>query len=208
VPLARRSWTQRTVGSQPSVQTLRDARGSLEPAVVLFTTSVCAVGLMTFLSIDAPSSDAAAVALLGFGLAATVTRWRAGVSVDRWGLAGLLAVSALAVSVGMTVVAISLLLDGTAFGITSTIGCLLAGLGYGGVQTLSLMAALRRVADSAVAGASAVWNIAFDSGIGVGALMIGLTAGAIGMSWTFVLIAVLLALVSPVSRIAGRPPTG
>jgi predicted MFS family arabinose efflux permease len=174
----------------------------------LFATCVSAVALMTFLPIDAPSSAASAVALLCFGLAATLTRWRVGVSADRWGLGVMFAASLLAVCVGMEVVAFALTRAGGAFAVSSAIGCVVAGLGYGGVQSLSLVAALRRVADSAVAGASAVWNIAFDAGLGLCALAIGITAGAVGMALTFVLCAMLLVAFAPLANVVGRARPG
>jgi predicted MFS family arabinose efflux permease len=205
IPLARRSATTTVDETRPSTRMLREARGSIPAAVVLFATCVCAVGLMTFLPIAAPSSGAAAAALFGFGVAATATRWRIGVFAERIGLGPLFLASAVAVGGGMVAVAVSLTHGDTAFAATCAVGCVLAGLGYGGVQSLSLMSSLRRVPEQAVAGASAIWNIAFDAGLGLGALAIGLVAAAAGMSTTFVFCAVGLAAAAPIAMIAGRP---
>jgi predicted MFS family arabinose efflux permease len=207
IPLARRTANTPGEATGPSARALREARGSIPAAVVLFATCVCAVGLMTFLPIAAPSSGAAAAALLAFGLCATVTRWRIGVFAERLGLGRLFLASAVAVAAGTVAVGLSLRLSGEPFATTSAVGCAVAGLGYGGIQTLSLISSLRRVPQHAVAGASAIWNIAFDAGLGVGALVIGLLAAVAGMSTTFVLCAVGLAAAAPMTRIAGRPPS-
>jgi predicted MFS family arabinose efflux permease len=208
IPLARRTARGVSDSAEPTPRALREARGSIPAAAVLFATCICAIGLMTFLPIAAPSSGAAATALLVFGVCATATRWRIGVVAERVGLGRLFFASAVAVAAGTVAVGLSLRLDGGAFAATSAGGCALAGLGYGGIQTLSLMSSLRRVPPHAVAGASAIWNIAFDGGLGLGALIIGLVAAAAGMSATFVICAVALAAAAPITRIAAQPMAG
>jgi predicted MFS family arabinose efflux permease len=206
VPLTRMSHSAADAAADAAHDSsLRRASAAAVPAVVLFFTCVCAVGVMTFLPIDAPSGGAAPVALLGFGLTATLVRWRVGLWSERWGVPELFGASAVAMAVGAAVVGMSLMTSGVVFVACCAVGCLLAGVGYGGVQTLSLATALHRTPPSATAGASAVWNIAFDSGLGLGALAIGMIAAAgVGVAMTLVLCAGVLTATVPLARASAR----
>jgi hypothetical protein len=55
------------------------------PSVVLLVVTLAGAGLVTFLPIERPDGQVAAVALLGFGVAGALSRWRAGVLADRAG---------------------------------------------------------------------------------------------------------------------------
>jgi predicted MFS family arabinose efflux permease len=205
VPLARMSRSAPDDGVETAHGSyLRRASAAVAPAVVLFFTCVCAIGVMTFLPIDAPVEGAAPAALLGFGLTATLVRWRIGVWSDRWGIGALFGASAAAMAVGAATVGASLTASGAVFVVCCALGCLLAGVGYGGVQTLSLVSALHRTPPNATAGASAVWNMAFDSGLGLGALAIGVVAGTgVGVAMTLVGCAVVLSAAVPIARATG-----
>ena len=90
------------------------------------------------------------------------------------------------------------------------LGAALFGAGYGAAQNLTLLSAFARAGAGGTTSASAVWNVAFDAGTAVGALVLGLTAAGIGLDWTFVLVAASLVAVMPVaiSRGRARRPSG
>jgi predicted MFS family arabinose efflux permease len=50
------------------------------------------------------------------------------------------------------------------------------GISYGGLQNLTLVAAFRAVARRDYGVASAAWNVGFDAGKGLGAVLVGLVA--------------------------------
>ena len=56
----------------------------------------------------------------------------------------------------------------------------LFGFGFGATQNASMTLMLNRVAPSAYGTVSAIWNLAFDAGIGVGAFAFGVVAARTG----------------------------
>ena len=84
------------------------------------------------------------------------------------------------------------------------IGAAVFGAGYGATQNLTLLAAFARAGEGGTTTASAMWNIAFDSGIATGALAIGFLAAGIGLDWTYVVVAGLLAAAVPLASAASR----
>ena len=73
------------------------------------------------------------------------------------------------------------MLDGSATAPLVLLAMVAAGVGYGAVQSLTLMDALERAGDDTVA--STVWNLGFDAGtaLGVGVL----AAAGLGLGWAF-----------------------
>jgi hypothetical protein len=53
-----------------------------------------------------------------------------------------------------------------------------------------------------------MWNLSFDAGTGVGALVLGLVAAGIGLPWTFVVVAASLVAIVPVAVAAGGRAAG
>lgn len=177
--------------------------GVLAPALVLL--SVCAVvaGYLTLLPIELSGSSAAGWLLLAFGLTAMVVRWRIGSLADRRGLGGLIPGSLGCVAAGFSAVALGLHLDSMALLVG---GSLVAGLGYGGTQNLTLVSSFNRAGQERLMVASAAWNMSFDSGLAVGAVTVGTLAHA-GLGIAGALGACALALLAgwPLARIATRP---
>jgi predicted MFS family arabinose efflux permease len=74
-------------------------------------------------------------------------------------------------------------------------GAVLLGLGFGVAQNASLTLMFERVSPSGYDMVSAVWNLAYDAGLGLGAAGFGVLAaragyaGAFGIAGAFVLVA-------------------
>ena len=77
----------------------------------------------------------------------------------------------------------------------------LFGAGFGIIQNASMATMLNRVAPSGYGAVSAIWNLAYDLGLGTGAFGFGLVATRTGYPPAFAITAalVLVALV-PVAR--------
>ena len=177
------------------------ALAALLPSVVLFAVTLAGGGVVTYLPIERPEGSTVTVALILFGVTAALARWRAGLLADRLGGRGLLAVSVGAGVAGMLLLAAGLV------GATGVLlaGAAVFGAGYGAVQNLTLLAAFARAGEGGTTSASAVWNAAFDAGTAAGAALLGLLAAGVGLPWTFVLSAALLAAVLPLAVVcAGR----
>jgi hypothetical protein len=84
------------------------------------------------------------------------------------------------------------------------LGAAVFGAGYGATQNLTLLAAFARAGAAGTTTASAMWNIAFDAGTAFGALALGILAAGIGLDWTYVVVAGLLAAAVPLASAAAR----
>ena len=83
-------------------------------------------------------------------------------------------------------------------------GAAVFGAGFGAAQNLTLLAAFARAGEGGTTAASAMWNAAFDAGTAAGALVLGLVAAGIGLDWTYVVVAALLAAAVPLASAAAR----
>lgn len=173
--------------------------------LVLLTVTLSGSGLITFLPIERPAGAVATVALLVFGGAGAGARWAAGMLADRIDVGRLMPGGIVLFSAGMIVVAAGLTGGSGAWVIT---GAVVAGLGFGAVQNLTLITAFAIAGPAQATLASATWNAAFDSGAAVGALAVGwIAAGGVGLAGTFVGCAVLVLLTVPLAvRGARRVP--
>ncbi|SNR58879.1 Predicted arabinose efflux permease, MFS family [Blastococcus mobilis] len=173
---------------------------ALAPSLVLFVVTLAGGGLVTFLPIERPDGVLATVALLLFGLTGAVTRWRAGMLADRLGSRLLLPLALVVAALGMALTALGLW-AGPAWVLA---GAAVFGAGYGATQNLTLLAAFARAGEGGTTTASALWNISFDAGTAIGALALGFLAAGIGLDWTYVVVAALLAAALPLASAAAR----
>jgi predicted MFS family arabinose efflux permease len=176
------------------------ARAALVPSGVLFVVTLAGGGLVTFLPIERPDGVLATVALLLFGGTGAVTRWRAGLLADRLG-------SRLLMPLAMGVAAVGLAACGAGLVAGEAwilVGAAVFGAGFGATQNLTLLAAFARAGESGTTAASAMWNASFDAGTATGALVLGVLAAEIGLSWTYVVVAALLAAAVPLASAAAR----
>jgi predicted MFS family arabinose efflux permease len=79
------------------------------------------------------------------------------------------------------------------------------GLGYGALQNLTLLVAFQAVSRDRVNQASAAWNMGFDAGTGLGALVTGYLATAFSFPAAYlVLAAVCVAAVAVAARVPAQ----
>ena len=98
-----------------------------------------------------------------FGATTAAARCRRASRVRRHGVGALLPCTCVIAAVGLLALAAGLSGGGA---VAVLVGCGVAGLGYGAAQSLTLISAFARTGSEAQATASAVWNVAFDSGTG------------------------------------------
>jgi predicted MFS family arabinose efflux permease len=175
---------------------------ALAPSLVLFLVTMAGGGLVTFLPIERPDGVLATTALLLFGLTGAVTRWRAGALSDRLGMRLLLPLALVVAAVGLVVTAVGLTAAAGAGWVLA--GAAVFGAGYGAVQNLTLVSAFARAGEGGTTTASALWNASFDAGMATGALALGVVAAGIGLDWTYVVVAALLAAALPLASAAAR----
>ena len=178
----------------------RAALAALAPSAVLLVVTLAGGALVTFLPIERPDGALATAALVVFGVTGALTRWRAGVLADRVGHRLLLPAAVVVGAVGLVLVAVGL----HSADAVLLVGAAVFGAGFGATQNLTLLAAFGRAGDAGTTTASALWNASFDAGTAIGALVPGFVAAAVGLPWTYALVAVVLVAALPVARVATR----
>ncbi|HLV71291.1 putative MFS family arabinose efflux permease [Actinomadura hallensis] len=176
--------------------------GLLRPAAAFASTAMAAGVLITFLPEAVPAAGVAAAALFVQPAATTLTRWQAGRAGDRHGAARLLAP---AVALSAAGVALLVLVPDPVAVFASMV---LFGAGFGVTQNASLALMYERAPVSGYGTVSAIWNIGYDGGMGIGGVAFGIAATHAGYPVAFGLTAVLISLTLPLAfRGRGaRPP--
>jgi len=173
----------------------------VRPALVFFLTAMATGIVVTFLPLATRGSGRiAAAALFANMVATTAARWAAGRHGHRHrhGQPGLLVSGVVLGAAGM------LLLAGTASAVLVGAGAVLLGIGFGVAQNASLTLMFERVTAEGYDMVSALWNLAYDAGMGIGAAGFGLLAGRPGYSAAFALVGgLMLVALGPAWRCRG-----
>jgi predicted MFS family arabinose efflux permease len=198
----------REPATEPPVGVLAGLRtpALLRPAVTFSTTATAAGVVVTFLPLAVPgaSGGLAALALFVQAVSSTASRWWAGRYGDRHGPSVLLVPGVVTSAAGILAL---VLIDSP---VAVVAGMVLFGSGFGATQNATMTVMLNRVAPSGYGTVSAIWNLAYDAGIGVGAFGFGVVATRIGYPAAFAVTAalVLTALVPLWQDRAARPVAG
>ncbi|HEV7472378.1 MAG TPA: MFS transporter [Pseudonocardia sp.] len=171
-------------------------RRAVAPVLAMLACSTAQGGIVTFLPLVAPGSLVAVpLALFGTALGGLLGRGLAGEIVDRRGEAGrLLPVGAAIAAAGMVGEVVA---AGGDSPVLLVVGAALVGIGFGLVQNDALVALFAAGGAGRYGTASAVWNIAYDAGTGVGATGLGAVAEPLGFRAAFALAAAVLFLAVP-----------
>jgi predicted MFS family arabinose efflux permease len=178
------------------VSGLRDP-GVLRPAIVFAGTALGTGIVITFLplAVPAPMAGLVAVALFVQPATATLARWAAGRYGDRHDPALLVLPSLLTCAVGLACIAL------TANAAAIIVGVAVFGIGFGVAQNATLALMYSRVPRCGYGTVSALWNLGYDGGMGVGALGFGVVAAHTGYPIAFLgSAALLLAAILPALR--------
>ncbi|MDP5277934.1 MFS transporter [Sphingomonas sp. DG1-23] len=175
-------------GKAASLPKLRDAAW---PAVTLGIGAVVVGATVTFLPVAHPEigTNLIAAGLLLQGLASAVARWASGRSIDRHGPQ-----SAIVGGVAASIAGAMCLAAPGSFAVLG--GMAISGIGFGVLQGATLTLLLRRASQAQTDGASALWNGAYDAGLGVGGLAVGAVATSTGFATAFIVTGVALATVA------------
>ncbi|MGH3472686.1 MAG: MFS transporter, partial [Nocardioidaceae bacterium] len=172
------------------------------PTLMLFVVTLAGGGLATFLPQVTGSSALSVAALAIFGLVSALSRWGIGAVADRRGAHTLLAPMLGIAAAGLGLIACGVEWRGASWVLVPAVAVL--GLGYGSIQNLTLVAAFARVDRAGYASASAVWNIGFDAGTGLGAVALGVIASV--STFTVGFVALALAAVAAIPLTPGTRP--
>jgi MFS family permease len=195
---------------RPGWQLASTLRVLLRPMTLLLVVTLAGGALMTFLP---QVTDVAWVTTTGLFLltaTAALSRWRVGGLADRHGPQPFLWPLTLLAAASMLVVAFAVHLDAGPAGLLLVAAMAVLGVSYGGLQNLTLLVSFQSVDRRDYGVASAAWNIGFDAGTGLGAVLVGAIAAGSSFPVAFLVTAALLLLSLPLAVWHPRvgPPTG
>jgi predicted MFS family arabinose efflux permease len=151
-------------------------RRLLPPMVLLLSVTLAGGAVITFVPQMVGSALVTTLGLFVMGLVTAVTRWRAGIVADRHGAGRFLWPLVLVTAVGMALTAWSVTdLEQTRL-VPFFAGMVVVGIAYGALQNLTLVVSFNAVSRPHHNLASAVWNIGFDAGTGLGSVAVGALA--------------------------------
>jgi len=163
--------------------------GGLARPTVIFTSITFAAGVFaTFLPIAVPAEarGLAVIALLVQSVTMSAARFAAGRFGDRHGSGPLIVPAVLASGVGAVLL---LWIDSP---LATVGGMALFGAGFGVAQNATLALMIERANATEYGRTSALWNLAYDAGFGIGAVGFGLVVGPFGFVTGFALTAAVL----------------
>jgi MFS family permease len=169
------------------------ARANRYRLPLIFAASTIAAGVLdSFLPLakGAPSGIASA-ALLVQAITATLSRWQAGRHGDRYGHARLLIPALVLAALGMTTL-LWLAAPAALFA-----GMVLFGAGFGVLENATFALLIEQQPE---ARASALWNLAYDAGYGLGPAAFGVFSARTGYPAAFALTGALMLAVLPAAR--------
>lgn len=161
----------------------------LLPWAAMLSVSIAFGGLSNFLPLAADVIDpvrgatTAGLALSAIGATVMVGRLVSGVVSDR-DRAGLVLPYALC-SGWIGLAAITAVIAAGASPWWLLIGAAAFGTAFGAVQNESLLILFAKISRSRLATASTVWNVAYDGGMGLGSITLGVIAAQLGYLWVF-----------------------
>lgn len=160
----------------------------IRPIILLLAVTLAGGAIITFLAQMVSRPWMSMVALLLLTVFAAASRWRVGGLADEHGPQRFIWPLVLITAVGMAMIAWAVR-DPEATAVAALlIGAALVGISYGGLQNLTLLIAFEGVSRIHYGSASAGWNIGFDTGTGLGSVLVGAIATGTSFS-TAVLVA-------------------
>ena len=172
----------------------------MQPALIFFATAMATGIFVTFVPLAAgrAGSGIVSLALLLESAMAIGGRWLAGRVGDRargYQRRRLLLGGVLTAAAGFALLSVP-----SHGAILLVAGGLLFGTGFGMTQNTSLMLMYDRVSESGVSVVGALWNLAYDSGMGIGAAWFGAVASGAGYPVAFGLTALVMVSVTALNR--------
>ena len=162
----------------------------LVPALALTTFSMSYGAISSFLSPAMQELDAARGASLAgimlsiVGGAAMIFRYFAGVVADRTGTPGSLYIpSQIMAIIGVGTISLTLFMESSIWWLV--LGAVLFGGAFGIAQNEALLSMFDRLPRERVSEASAIWNIFYDSGTGLGSTLLGAMVAGYGYDGAF-----------------------
>ncbi|MDA8371258.1 MAG: MFS transporter [Nocardiopsaceae bacterium] len=182
------------------------------PLVIMLALAIASSAVVTFLAIPLERVPwIVSVALLLYGALSVVGRWIAGMLSDRYGRPVLLVPSVACAVLGMGLATWMIWPADAGWSGPGAVGAVLIitgvalfGAGFGMVQNDTIILMFHRSGPAGYGTASAVWNIGYDAGTGVGALSLGIVIQYLGYGPAFAMTGLTIALCLPTAVALSR----
>jgi len=183
-----------------SLGTWTDAKTVSRPVGLFLLTSASFGAATTFLPVSGPGAAQIAFALLLASAALVLGRLAAGFLGDRASSGHLLTASVLITAAGLALIAAAL----PSAPWTLPAGATAVGAGFGACQNDSFVMTIERLGPARTATATTIWNMAYDGGLGLGAVILGWIIGTAGYARAFLITGVAIAAIVLVTRLIRR----
>lgn len=147
------------------------------PMLILLGVTLAGGAVLTFAPQMTGTPTIAMASLAALGATAALTRWRVGTLADRYGARPFVWPLIVLAAASSALIAGAIRLES---GPMLLLAAALLGVSYGALQNLTLVLSFDSVPRERYGTASAVWNIGFDLGTGLGSVVVGLVAGWVG----------------------------
>lgn len=148
----------------------------IRPMLLLLAVTLAGGAVITFAPQMVSSAWVTTLGLFVMGLIAAVTRWRAGRFADRFGPEPFIWPLIVVTAAGMALAAWSVADPRHTAVAVFLIGMVVVGAAYGALQNFTLVMAFNAVSRRHHNLASAIWNVGFDAGTGLGSVAVGAIA--------------------------------
>ncbi|HLS45957.1 MAG TPA: MFS transporter [Ornithinicoccus sp.] len=161
----------------------------LRPMLLLLAVTLAGGALITFTAQMSSSPVLTLSGLLLLSLMAALSRWRIGTLADRAGPQRFLWPLVVLSAAGMALIAWSVRDADSTRAVALLVGMAAVGICYGGLQNLTMLITFASVSRRHYSQASAVWNVGFDSGTGLGSVLVGVVAAGTSFSTALMVVA-------------------
>ncbi len=179
----------------------------MRPTVLLLGVTLCGGALTTFAPQMVDSGAASTAALFGIGATGALSRWGMGGLSDRFGTHRFIWPLTLLTVLAMALAAWTVTDSAPSPSVLAlfVVAVCLVGISYGGLQNLTLVLAFEVVTRGHFRLASAVWNVGFDLGTGLGSVLVGLLAAGFGFGTSLLVAAAISLCTLPLALVRSRP---
>ncbi len=182
--------------------------GLLRPMILLLAVTLAGGALITFVPQMSSSPAATTGGLALLTATAAVSRWRLGALADQHGTKAFLWPLVLLTAIGLVLAAVAVKDPDATRVPLLLVAMTIIGITYGGLQNLTLLLSLSAVRPSQYGTASAVWNMGFDAGTGLGSVLVGALAAGLSFPTALLVAAVISLATLPLALMRERttPP--
>lgn len=178
----------------------------IRPMVLLLAVTLAGGALITFTAQMSSSPTLTVFGLFLLTITAALSRWRVGALADRAGPRRFVWPLVVLSVASMALIAWSVRDTNATVALGLLVGMAAVGVSYGGLQNLTLLMTFAAVTRRHYSQASAVWNIGFDAGTGVGSVVVGFVAATTSFSTAMLVVAGICLSTLPLALRPARAP--